>query len=314
MANLLTKTWIGFKEKTGDIYRFEVKVIMQAAAAGNDKVQDGFDLMPSPASVFLTVEDALKDFYSFIAESAQYPYVVGEATWEAPEDLKLDIIRALGVVSPQDYIDRSVFPWDIPMFISAVVDFLGLGTTSTPIPESVPDHDEEEVEDPDGTVFYPDKDQFYMVEESIAGYSPGQGETRGWYDGAFVWDGIDISSETPPHIWETYTDTTIWTSRPYVSRPLTWSISLAPAVTRGFFNHYESSGPSYWLEQDRWRVVDPNVPYVFYPEVEDDTGGGGVPATVQGVGLLGAFGLGDGISGGLRLMTGADIFKFLKGG
>lgn len=312
MADLAIKTWIGFKEKTGDIYRFNIKILTEAAEVGNSKVQNGFAKMPSPAAVFITVEDALKGFYNFIAASAQYPYVVGESTWTAPEDLKLDMIKAIGIVSPQDYIDRSVFPWDIPAFISAIVDFLGLGTPSTPIPESVPDHSKDEVEDPDGTIFVPDKDQYYLVPEYIAGYSTVTGETRGYSDGAFVWDGIDISSEIPPHIWEAYTDFALWVERPYVFRPLTWRINKAPAVTRGFFNHYESSGSNYWLEQDRWKHISPTIPFVFYPEVDDDTGGGGVPATVQGVGLLGAFGLGDGVLGGLKPMTGIDIFKWLR--
>jgi hypothetical protein len=71
---------------------------------------------------------------------------------------------------------------------------------------------------------------------------------------------------------------------------------------------------NYSLQQDRWKHIYPNVPYVFYPEVEEDTGGGGHIPIVQGVSLLGLLGMPPGPAGGLKAMGGVDIFKFFKGG
>jgi hypothetical protein len=61
-------------------------------------------------------------------------------------------------------------------------------------------------------------------------------------------------------------------------------------------------------------VPSETYPYIFYPEAEEDSGGGGHIPIVQGISLLGLLGLPSGAAGGFKPMAGTDIFKFLKGG
>lgn len=308
------RTWMGYKQKVGDVYFFEIRIVLYIEVANYPLIQIGVARIPNDIETIFTLAKALKEIPLLIPELTVFPLLSGLDDWDCPEDLKLDYVSAPGYVSDTDYTALSVFPWTTPSFYMALCAYIPIADERTEIPSSVPDHDKQEVTDPDGTVFSPEKSGWWLADITIAAYTSGSGETRGWYDGAFVWDGIDIDSEIPPHLWYTYTDTDPFLTRPRVSRPLTWSINLAPAWTQGFFNHYESSGPNYWLEQDRWRVADENSPYWFYPEIEVDVGGGGQIPIVQGVSLLGLLGLPSAAAGGLDPMGGTDIFKFFKGG
>lgn len=312
------QTWMGFKQKVGGVYTFELRAAPEDIIDDYPLLQLGVQRLPNDPNKLYTPKTALKEVPFLIPELTSFPLSTGAGDWDCPEDLKLDKIKISPYISDTDYAGESSFPWDLPMFAGgasggggASGEWIPVGDVSTPVPGSVPGHDKDETSDPPGWVFSPQKAGWWLADVTIAAYTPGMGETRGWLDGAFVWDGIDISEQIPPHIWYSYTDENPFTTRPYVSRLLTWSISLAPAWVRGFFNHYESIGSSYWLEQDRWRVPDENTPYVFYPDFSESTGGGGVPVVIQGINLLSAFGLSDGLGdtpGPLRKLM--DIFNF----
>ncbi len=319
--DLLYQTWMGFKQKVGDVYTFELRTAPEDIIDDYPLLQLGVQRLPNDPSVYYTPKSALKDVPFLIPELTSFPLVTGVGDWDCPEDLKLDKIKVSPYISDTDYSGESSFPWDMPMFAGgtsggggASGEWIPVGDPSTPVPASVPNHDKDETSDPPGWIFSPQKAGWGKSGITIAVYTTFYNRTDAMFDGAFVWDGIDISSEVPPHIWYTYTDEDVWAFRPYVFRPLSWRITLAPAWTLGFYNHYESSGSNYWLEQDRWGVPDENTPYVFYPTFEEDTGGGGHVPIVQGVSLLGLLGLPGGTTGGLKPMRGIDILKFLKGG
>lgn len=319
LFDLNYETWMGFEQQVGDVYTFELRTAPENIVDDYPLLELGVLRLPNDPNKFFTPKTALKEVPFIIPSGTSFPRTNGAGTWNAPEDLKIDKVKISPYISDTDYAAESSFPWDMPFFSGgasggggASGEWIPTGDPSTPVPGSVPDHDKDESDDPPGWIFSPQKAGWWLSGETIAVYTTFYGRTDGMFDGAFVWDGIDISMEVPPHIWYSYTDENAFADRPYVFRPLTWRITLAPAWTRGFYNHYESSGSNYWLEQDRWHVPNETTPYVFYPNFEEDTGGGGVPATVEGIGLLGAFGLGDGISGGQKPLTGIDIFKWLK--
>lgn len=308
------QTWMGFKQKVGDVYFFEIRLCLYIELVNYPLIQIGVSRIPNDPAFLYTLAKALKEVPLLIPELTVFPLLTGLDDWDCPEDLKLDLITAPAYVSGADYIALSVFPWTTPSFWMALAAYIPVVDANTAIPSSVTDKDKFEVEDPDGTVFMPEKSQWYEQDDTIAIYTTFYNRTDAFFDGAFVWEGIDISSETPPHIWWTYTDVDPWIERPQVQRASSWSISLAPSTVRGFENYYDSWSGNYALYQTRWKITLPVMTFEFYPAVEEDTGGGGHIPIAQGVSLLGLLGLPPGAAGGLNPMGGVDIFRFFKGG
>lgn len=315
------QTWMGFKQVVSSKYTFEIRTAPEDVIGSYPLLELGVERIPNDPNPLYTPASALVEVPLLIPEETLFPLVTGVDDWECPENLKLDKILISPYISDTDHTAFSEFPWNMPMFAGGASGgggasgiWIPVGDDSEAIPDSITDHDKTWVTNPNGWVFSPQKSGWWKQEITIAFYTTINGDTRGFFDGAFVWDGIDISSEVPPHIWYTYTHEFPWAARPWVSRALTWKITLAPAWTRGFYNHYYSSGSNYFLYQDRWRVPSETYPYIFYPEVVEDTGGGGCIPITQGVSLLGLLGLPTGATGGLKPMGGTDIFKFFKGG
>lgn len=308
------QTWMGFKQKVGDVYFFEIRLCMYIELANYPLIQIGVARIPNDPEFLYTLAKALKEIPLSIPQNTNFPLVTGADDWDCPEDIKLDKVTAPAYVSDTDYTALSVFSWTTPSFWMSLCAYVSTEDASTEIPESVPNHDKMEVSDPNGTVFMPCKDQWWKSPDVVAVYTSFYGRTDAMFDGAFIWEGIDISEEIPPHIWWCYTAVYPFESRPRVSRPLTWRINLAPAWTRGFYNHYESSGSNYSLEQDRWVTSFPSMGFQFYPEVPP--GGGGFPTGISvGVGLLGLLGLPGGGLGCPGVGRGTiDIVEFIKGG
>jgi len=305
ILNLSYKTWMGHWKTIGTRYHFMVRLCLMVEVANYPLMQIGVARIPNDALFMFTIKQAMDALPLYIPATTEFPNYTGTDSWECPVDLWLDKINALAYVSGTDYAAASLFPWTVPSFYEGRIEYIPVTEERTVIPNSVPDHWKEEYTDPfPCTVFSPNKSGWWVQSDTIAVHTDFYDRTDAFFDGAFVWEDIDLSEEVPPHIWHCYVDCFPWETRPRVSRDLAWKITLAPAYTRGFYNHYTYGGTLYKLEQDRWKVPSEATPYVIYPGPEPPPSGGFPSILPTAISLLGLL--------GLPINVGPGIFQFLK--
>lgn len=300
------KMWLSFKEKSGDTYKFTVRLVRENEIVNFPLVEVGSDFLDVAAQSWYTLKEALRSLPDLISTGVQLPYSTLSGLWTSPEPMKADKSHAPPIINPASYTAFDPLAWiNATFFNTTDVEYIPEADPYTTIPDSIPDKWKEEPPE-GGAVFMPDKSEYIEDEWVIS-----QSDTY-WDESFFQWwsqfffAGCDINEY---HILRTYIRSFPIALRPYSDDNTSPAQIYTCGARDGYDVYYRSVGNmSQWYTK-RWITATLDADY-YFPRIVGVGGGSPAGATGVGVALLGLIGM-----NGLGILSPKpidDAIKLLK--
>jgi len=186
--------WLGYSFSGGGVYFFKVRICKYIEVANYPLIQVGVTYLDLAELVSFTMAEVLTAVPLVISSGSNIPYDHLGGTWVCPEHIKLDKASAPVIINPNDYVALSVFPWTIPTFFEADLEYIPIGNDYSEIPESIPNMWKEEIPG-NGAVFSGNKGQdsnqnySFAIRNSYYNYT-----TFTWW-GQMLYEGCDLDED-----------------------------------------------------------------------------------------------------------------------